>query len=178
MRGRQPAGQADNRIMTADAPDITVTTIHPGSAEGREVLTAYYHDIVSRYHGREATADEVSAAMRAEPSDGLCPPRGLLLAARRAGTVLGCAGLHLLPAGVGEVTRVFVMPDARRHGIGARLLRAVEEAARERALLMLRLDTRHDLTEAQQLYERNGYREVPAFSDGRFADRWYAKSLG
>lgn len=122
-------GQADNRVMTGDTPDITVTAIHPSSAEGRAVLTAYYHDIVSRYHGREATADEVGAAMRAEPSDDLCPPGGLLLVVRRAGTVIGCAGLRLLPAGIGEVTRVFVVPDARRHGIGARLLRAAEEAA-------------------------------------------------
>jgi GNAT superfamily N-acetyltransferase len=164
--------------MTEDTLDINVTAIHPSLAEGRAVLTAYYHDIVSRYHGREATADEVGAAMRAEPSDDLCPPSGLLLVARRAGTVLGCAGLRLLPAGIGEVTRVFVVPDARRHGIGARLLRAVEEAARERAVAMLRLDTRHDLTEARQLYERSGYRQVPAFNDGRFADRWYAKPLG
>ena len=163
--------------MARHAPNATVTTIHPGSVEGRAVLTAYYHDIVSRYHGREATSDEVGAAMRAEPSDDLCPPRGLLLVARLAGKVLGCAGLRLLPGGIGEITRVFVMPSARRQGIGAQLLSGIEDAARDRAVTTLRLDTRNDLTEAQQLYARNGYREVPAFNEDPFANHWYAKPL-
>jgi hypothetical protein len=53
----------------------------PGSAVARAVLTAYFRDIVGRYHRRAATDAEVAAAMRAEPSDDLCPPGGLLLLA-------------------------------------------------------------------------------------------------
>jgi len=41
----------------------------------------------------------------------------------------------------------------------------------------LRLDTGSHLTEAQQLYVKNGYREVAAFNKGRLADQWYEKSL-
>ena len=115
------------------------------------MLTAYFRDIVGRYHGRPATADEVAAAMAAEPSDDLSPPGGLLFVAKQAGTVIGCAGLRLLPARVGEVTRVFVAPGARRRGVGALLMGAVEEAAREYALSKLRLDTGSHLPEAQQL---------------------------
>ena len=40
-----------------------------------------------------------------------------------------------------------------------------------------RLDTRGDLAEARQLYITNGYQEVAAFNDGRFADHWYGKLL-
>jgi GNAT superfamily N-acetyltransferase len=163
--------------MTEFPPDVTVTAVPPGSAEGTAVLTAYFRDIVGRYHGRPATAGEVAEAMAVEPSDDLTPPCGLLLVARQAGTVLGCAGLRLLPGGIGEVARVFVLPDARGRGVGARLMSAVEEAARERAVRKLRLDTGSHLTEAQQLYTRAGYREVPAFNDGRFSDRWYEKPL-
>ena len=92
--------------------------VPPGSLEGRAVLTAYFHDIVSRYHGREATNSEAAAAMDAEPSDDLAPPRGVLLVARQGSAILGCVGLRFLPAGSGEVTRVFVLPQARRRGVG------------------------------------------------------------
>ncbi len=146
--------------------------------EGHAVLAAYFRDIVSRYHGREASAAEVAAAMCAEPSDDLRPPGGLLLLAWQGGNTLGCAGLRLLHPGTGEVTRVFVLPGARRQGVARRLLAAVENAARGYRLSRLRLDTRGDLTEARRLYESDGYREVAPFNDGRFADRWYEKPLG
>jgi GNAT superfamily N-acetyltransferase len=161
-----------------DAPYVAVTVAAPGSPEARAVLMAYFRDIVSRYHRRAATPGEVRAAMAAEPSADLCPPHGLFLLARRDGAVIGCAGLRLLPARTGEITRVFVVPEARRHGVGRQLLDAVEDAARQHALSRLRLDTRSDLAEARQLYAANGYREVAPFNDGRFADHWYGKILG
>jgi GNAT superfamily N-acetyltransferase len=158
-------------------PYAAVTVAAPGSSEARAVLTAYFHDIVSRYHRRAAAPGEVSAAMAAEPSDDLCPPHGLFLLARRDDAVIGCAGLRLLPARTGEVTRLFVVPGARRHGVGKQLLSAVEDAARRRAVSRLRLDTRSELAEARRLYTTNGYQEVAPFNDGRFADHWYAKIL-
>jgi GNAT superfamily N-acetyltransferase len=116
--------------------------------------------------------------MAAEPSADLCPPHGLFLLARRDDAVIGCAGLRLLPARTGEITRVFVVPGARRHGVGRQLLDAVEDAARQHAVSRLRLDTRSDLAEARELYIANGYQEVASFNDGRFADHWYGKILG
>ena len=115
--------------------------------------------------------------MAAEPSADLCPPDGLFLLARRDDAVIGCAGLRLLPGRTGEVTRLFVVPGARRHGVGKPLLSAVEDAARQHAVSRLRLDTRSELAEARQLYTTNGYQEVAPFNDGRFADQWYAKIL-
>jgi GNAT superfamily N-acetyltransferase len=157
--------------------DMNVEPVSPASAEAGLVLGAYFQDIVSRHHGRAATQREVDAAMDAEPSADLCPPHGLLFIARHGGTVTGCAGLRLVAADIGEVTRVFVMPAARRRGVGQLLLQAVEAAAREQRVTRLRLDTGSHLTEAQQLYIKNGYREVAAFNEGRLADRWYEKSL-
>jgi GNAT superfamily N-acetyltransferase len=163
--------------MPHDALDVKVESVLPGSAEGRLVLTAYFRDIVSRYHGREATQPEVDDAMSAEPSGDLRPPHGLFFVARYDGAVIGCAGLRLVVTGIGELTRVFVRPEARRRGTGQRLLEAVEGAAREQGVTRLRLDTGSHLTEARRLYLRNGYREVPPFNDGRLADHWYEKSL-
>jgi GNAT superfamily N-acetyltransferase len=140
------------------------------------VLTAYFREVVSRYYRREATDAEVAAAMCAEPSDDLCPPSGLLLLACHDGRVLGCAGLRLLPAGIAEVTRVFVAPQARRRGLGQQLLDAVEDAARRYQVARLRLGTSDHLTEARRLYIRNGFHEIAPFSAG-IANLWYEKTL-
>ena len=181
-----------------DALAVEIRPVAPGSAAAQAVLTGYFREIVGRYHRRAATAAEVAAAMRAEPSDDLCPPGGLLLLAWQDGTVLdntvldntvldntvldntvlGCAGLRLLCAGAGEVTRMFVLPQARRYGIGQRLLTAVEDAARQHRVTRLRLDTSDYLTEAVALYTRNGYQETAPFSDARLANMWFEKALG
>jgi GNAT superfamily N-acetyltransferase len=163
--------------MTGVPPYVTVLVARPGSPESHAVLTAYFHDIVSRSHGREATGDEVRAAMSDEPSDDLRPPHGVFFLARRDAAVVGCVGLRLQPGGIGEITRMFVVPEARRHGVGRQLLQAAEDAAPGLGVTRLRLDTSSHLAEARQLYASHGYQEVAPFNDGRHADRWYQKSL-
>ena len=49
---------------------------------------------------------------------------------------------------------------------------------RRHGVTTLRLDTRRDLTEARRLYARHGYREVPPFSHGPYADHWVEKTVG
>src|SRR5450756_24138 len=73
---------------------------------------------------------------------------------------------------------MFVVPDARRRGIGRQLMLAVEEEARRRGLGTLRLDTRRDLVEARALYASEGYAEIPAFTRGEYVDHWFEKHLG
>jgi GNAT superfamily N-acetyltransferase len=170
----QPVG--DNRVMAVFATDVEISQTLPGSPEARAVLTAYFGDVASRIYGREATDAEVEAEMRADPSDYLCPPGGLFLVARAGPTVIGCVALRLLPGGLGEIMRVFVEPAARNRGVGALLMRAVEDAARGHGLTRVRLDTRNELTEARRLYARNGYQPAAPFNDG-WADLWFEKSL-
>jgi GNAT superfamily N-acetyltransferase len=146
--------------MAGVPPYVTARVAVPGSAEGQAVLTAYFHDIVSRSHGRQATGDEVRAAMSDEPSDDLRPPHGVFFLARRDAAVVGCVGLRLLPGGIGEITRMFVVPEARRHGVGRQLLQAAEDAAPGFGVTGLRLDTSSHLAEARQLYASHGYHEV------------------
>lgn len=157
--------------------DITVEPVAPSSPRAEHILRAYYADVVSRYHGRDASDVEVDAAVRDDPSDDLVPPRGLLLVARQEDAVLGCVGLRLLPDGVGEVTRLYVTAEARCRGLGSRLLHELELAARKRRVSWLRLDTRSDLVEARRLYIRHGYREVAPFNDEPYAEHWLGKSV-
>ena len=157
--------------------NVDVEPVAPDSAEAHRVLVAYFGDLIWRRHGREATRGEIDAAISADSSEDLCPPRGVLFVARRDGVVLGCSGLRLITAETGEVTRVFVLPHARRRGVAQLLLEAVEAAAREQNMTRLRLDTSSHLTEAQHLYVKNGYQETAPFSDNGICDRWYQKFL-
>jgi GNAT superfamily N-acetyltransferase len=116
----------------------------------------------------------------AERSESRARPVGLLLVASEGGDLRGCAGLRLVPGHAGnlaEVTRVYVVPAARGRGLGARLLTALEEHARELGVTTLRLDTRKDLTEARRLYARHGYREVAPFNDEKYAEHWFARTI-
>ena len=162
--------------MNADAGPV-IAVMSPESAAARHVLRAYFAELASRYYGRPATDEEVAAAMREEPSAGLTPPRGLLLLASEHDAVLGCAGLRLLPGGIGEITRVFVLPAARRRGLGSRLLGELEAHARAHQVTTLRLDTRRDLVEARRLYARHGYAGVRPFGHGPYSDHWYEKAI-
>jgi ribosomal protein S18 acetylase RimI-like enzyme len=79
--------------------------------------------------------------------------------------------------GIGEVTRVFVLPAARRLGLGSRLLGELETYARAHQVTTLRLDTRRDLVEARRLYAHHGYTEVRPFGHGPCSDHWYEKAI-
>jgi GNAT superfamily N-acetyltransferase len=57
----------------------------------------------------------------------------------------------------GEVTRVFVTPQARHRGIGQHLLDVVERAARQQRVTRLRLDTSDYLSEAAASTARTAY---------------------
>ena len=88
-------------------PELAITVTSPAAEEGRQILRAYFDDVASRYYGRPATTDEITAAMTEEPSDDLAPPRGLLLVAHEKGGVLGCAGLRLLPGDLIEARMLY-----------------------------------------------------------------------
>ena len=163
-------GSPDTAAMTS----LAIGPVAPASAAARELLRAYFDDVASRYLGRAATAREVDAAMRDDPSDDLA----VLLVAWRDGVALGCSGFRLLGHGTGEIKRVFVRPQARRLGVGSALLRELEAAALCHGVSTLRLDTRHDLEEARSFYAAHGYREVPAFNDAPYAEHWFAKAVG
>lgn len=72
---------------------------------------------------------------------------------------------------------MWVAPWARGLGLGVRLLRELEDHAREAGARVVQLETNRALTEAIALYRRSGYREVPAFNDEPYAHHWFEKRL-
>lgn len=173
-----PAGTAPATPQAVDGPSTSWEVVLPGSDDARLILTEYFDDIVSRYHRRPATPEEVASAMADEPSDDLTGDSGLLLVASTDGRPTACGGIRRAGDGVGDLTRIYVSPGQRGRGLGAELVGRLEALAGTVRVRTLRLDVRGDLRQARALYLRLGYRDVPPFSDARYADHWMSKDLG
>ena len=113
--------------------------------------------------------------------------RQLLVAETAAGQIVGTVQL-VEPSSENQphradVAKMLVRPSARRRGVGALLLAAVERVAREQGKTLLVLDTA--TAEADRLYARHGWKltgEIPEFAlfpDGSpCATRIYYKKIG
>lgn len=154
-----PADIIDCRRMRADEPAAAA-------------LVAAYLEEIDRLFGGFDPAASVSA----EP-DEMAPPRGAFLVMREATTALACGGLKTHVEGIGEIKRMYTVPEARGRGLGRDLLSELEEAARDLGMHRVVLDTAASLVAATELYRSAGYQEVPAFNDNPYAARWFSKEL-
>ncbi len=72
---------------------------------------------------------------------------------------------------------MWVSPSVRGLGLGRRILRELEDRAREVGATVVRLETNRSLTEAISLYRAAGHQEVDAFNDEPYAHHWFEKHL-
>jgi GNAT superfamily N-acetyltransferase len=93
------------------------------------------------------------------------------------GRVVAGGGVRRLGDGIGEVKRMFVLPEARGQGHARRLLEALEAAALDLGYERLRLDTAQSMTTAMGLYRRSGYRDIPDYNGNSYASFWGEKVL-
>ncbi|WP_375785297.1 GNAT family N-acetyltransferase [Bradyrhizobium sp. Pha-3] len=99
------------------------------------------------------------------PVETLAAPDTVFLVARRDGEVLGSIAFRLVTPGHAEMKRMFVRADARGHGLGRRLLDALEDAARSRQIARISPETGIRQPEAIGLYRAAGYQDCPPFAD-------------
>ncbi len=95
----------------------------------------------------------------------LLQPEVTFVVARAEGSVLGCGAIVRRGREYIEVKRMFVRPGNRGRRIGERILRHLEELGRKEGFALARLETGIRQPEALRLYERAGYRAIPAFGD-------------
>ncbi|KXH62150.1 acetyltransferase [Colletotrichum salicis] len=94
-------------------------------------------------------------------------PDGAFIVARSNNQIIATVGyqyfdyrfpqLTLLPDGVVEVVRLYVVPAWRRGGLASRLVSALKKAASEAGLKQLYLHTHPFLTGAIKFWERQGF---------------------
>lgn len=113
------------------------------------------------------SADEAAAYWRGV-GEALAGGSRRLLVARRNGQLVGTAQLDLAAQTNGrhraEVMKVLVREDARRYGLGRRLMGAVEKVAREEGRTLLVLDTRQD-EPSEAFYAVLGYERAGVIPD-------------
>ena len=145
-----------------------------------------------RTTGDDPDAQRLVAAMTAEtgalyggpPPEGssaspgeLSPPDGGFVVLERDGVAVAGGGLKRSAPGTCEIKRMYVTPEARGAGLGARLLAELEALARELGYAVARLDTGAKQPGAQRLYERAGYRSIADFNGDTHAAWWGEKPL-
>jgi ribosomal protein S18 acetylase RimI-like enzyme len=93
------------------------------------------------------------------------PPRGRLLIAVEGDKTAGCVALRDLGSSVCEMKRMFVDPGFQGRGIGQMLAEHVIREARAIGYGTMRLDTGPAQREAQALYRKMGFEEIPPYYD-------------
>jgi putative acetyltransferase len=73
------------------------------------------------------------------------------------GRAVACGALRRHGDGIGEVKRMYTLPECQGRGIGGRILEHVEALARKEGLTRLVLETGHVHDPAYRVYERGGF---------------------
>jgi DNA-binding MarR family transcriptional regulator/GNAT superfamily N-acetyltransferase len=158
------------RLLTASA--VQIVALDPEHEHARWCLDRYTEEL-NRRSGR--TFDPAVGAT-ARP-DEMRPPNGQFFVARLYGDPIGCGAVKHHADAPAEIKRMWISPGARGLGLGRRLLQTLERCAREAGAAVARIETNSDLVEALTLYRATGWREVAAFNDEPYADRWLEKAL-
>ena len=85
---------------------------------------------------------------------------GSAVIAEERGDVLGFACGVMQGLRIGDLTELYVRPDARRRGIAGELVRAVLAALRERGAVFVTGGVGPDNAPARSFYEKAGFRTV------------------
>ena len=114
---------------------------------------------LDEYHTRLYPA----ASNHLDPPETLASPNVHFVTATLDARLAGCGALKCFD-GWGEIKRMYVRPHARGHGVARAILVALEKAARDRGIEVLRLETGVRNDDALAFYRKAGFQEVPAFA--------------
>lgn len=151
---------------------ITIAEADPRGEAARSCLEAYYAELTHRLE----TGFDVKLSCDPE-AEAMVRPRGAFLLAMADGLPVGCVGLKGNGGPVAEVKRLWIDPAARGFGLARRLMQAVETAARDLSVAVLRLDTNSALPEALALYRKTGWVAIDRFNDDPYPDHFFEKTL-
>lgn len=90
---------------------------------------------------------------------------GIFLVAYLNGMPAACGALRPIEHGLVEVRRMFVCKEARRNGLGRRMLEELEAAAERRGYHAMRLETGYRQLPAISLYTQYGFVRIEPFGE-------------
>jgi DNA-binding MarR family transcriptional regulator/predicted N-acetyltransferase YhbS len=163
----QALSEADLLVRAAT---VTFEPVDPASPTARDVIGRYFAEIGRRFGFDPSGETEKDALL-------LAPPTGVFVVALSDGEPVACGGLQTIEPRVAELKRMWVHDDWRGAGLGSRLLRHLEDQARDLGHDTARLDTNAALTEAIGMYQRAGYRAIDRYNDNPWATHFFKKRL-
>ncbi|MFC9778185.1 GNAT family N-acetyltransferase [Paenibacillus chitinolyticus] len=78
---------------------------------------------------------------------------------------VGCGGIRPLDAESTELKRFFVDNEYRKRGVAGRMLAFLEERARERNFVSVKLETGPQQPESLYFYKKHGYVEIEKYGE-------------
>jgi DNA-binding MarR family transcriptional regulator/GNAT superfamily N-acetyltransferase len=164
-------------LATADllvrAATVRLRSVRADDPAAVAATGSYFAELDARFPGgfdSGGAVDHDAAAM--------APPGGVFVVATSDGDPVACGGVQPWGEGTGEIKRMWVHPDWRGAGLGSRMLRHLEDQARDLGHRRVLLDTNGTLVEAIAMYQRAGYEPVERYNDNPYAQAWFAKTLG
>ncbi len=112
------------------------------------------------------------------PASYLNHPRNSFWVAEIDGQVQGMVGIQQRSTEEAELRRMSVAGDARRQGIGGKLLDTVETFCRDQNYSQIYLATVTHLQPAISMYQKNGYQLTREEQHGQLSVQHYLKLLG
>lgn len=89
------------------------------------------------------------------------------------GEVAGCIGLRRFDSTRCELKRLYIRPAYRHLGLGAQLSLKIIDDARLIGYHQILLDTLSSMTPAMNLYQKLGFRQIPAYYHNPIKDAVY-----
>jgi GNAT superfamily N-acetyltransferase len=154
-----------------DDSELTIRRMPAGESPAKELLAAIEAELQGLYGG-----GTIANTPSATPEDFGAPGAGFLVLFRGE-RAIACGGIKAMGPGLGEIKRMYVVPDERSRGHARRLLDGLEELARELGHTSVRLDTGDRQPHALALYDSAGYRRIPDYNDNDYASYWFEKDL-
>jgi ribosomal protein S18 acetylase RimI-like enzyme len=148
-----------------------ITYLRPEQvAEAKHVIYTVAHEV---FHDRDTqeesvacyeaawTLKDVEDFQRSYVKNG-----GTFLVTMDSGRIIGTGALRRLEDTVGEIKRLWLLPEYQGRGLGYRMMTRLLAFAREQGYTMVRLETSSSYQRrAYQFYRRLGFYDIPRFGD-------------
>ncbi|PXY19271.1 GCN5 family acetyltransferase [Prauserella muralis] len=132
---------------------VTIAEEPWDSADGVRLRRAMQAELAARYNMPDQETEPPNAETITV----------FLIARAGGGDATGCGALRLLDDGRAEIKRMHVAPQARGTGVATRILRALEDHARQHGADTVVLATGIKQPDAIRFYEREGYQPIDGY---------------
>ncbi len=150
---------------------VEITPLRPGEVEeARRVIYTVAHTQFNQTSTLEDTIIHFATSWPLRDLDDFehryVENGGTFLATRDGGRIIGTGALRRLEDGVGEIKRLWLLPEYQGQGLGYKMMTRLLAVARENGYQKVRLETSPAYQpQAVAFYRRLGFYEIPRYGD-------------